>query len=106
LSGVKLPEPRYFARWEMDCGILCGFAVEHQKFSTSIAVISIDGGRPWKVIPIPPSVSISANIQWAHDGRKLTYVDRRKAGDNIWSIALNGGAPEQLKSFGSGLNTR
>ncbi len=73
-----------------------------QKEPSSIAVISIDGGRPWKVIPIPPSVSTTAGIRWSPDGRQLTYVDRRKEGDNIWSLQLNGGAPHQVTQFHGG----
>jgi Tol biopolymer transport system component len=67
-----------------------------QKTPASIAVIRIDGGQPSKVIPIAPSVSISAGIRWTPDGRQLTYVDRRKDGSNIWSQPLNGGAPRQV----------
>jgi Tol biopolymer transport system component len=48
---------------------------------------------------IPPSVSISAGIRWSPDGRQLTYVDRGKDGDNVWSQPLNGGPPHQVTQF-------
>ena len=64
----------------------------------SLAVISSDGGRPSKVIPMPPSVSVSS-IRWSRDGRQLTYVDDGKDGDNIWSQPIDGGAPRQVTHF-------
>lgn len=73
-----------------------------QKEPSNIAVISIDGGQPWKVIQMPPSISVAAGIRWSPDGRQLTYVDRRKEGDNIWSQPLNGGAPHQLTQLHGG----
>jgi Tol biopolymer transport system component/DNA-binding winged helix-turn-helix (wHTH) protein len=69
-----------------------------QTEADSLAVISSDGGRPSKVIPMPPSVSVSA-IRWSRDGRQLTYVDDGKDGDNIWSQPLSGGAPHQVTHF-------
>jgi Tol biopolymer transport system component len=69
-----------------------------QTEADSLAVISSDGGRPSKVIPMPPSVSVSA-IRWSRDGRQLTYVDDGKDGDNIWSQPLFGGAPRQVTHF-------
>lgn len=64
-----------------------------------IAVTASDGGQPWKVIAIPPSASVSAGIRWSADGRELTYVDRRKDGDSIWSQPLNGAVPRQVTQF-------
>jgi Tol biopolymer transport system component/DNA-binding winged helix-turn-helix (wHTH) protein len=82
---------------------IAGFYADHQLNTqtepASIAVIGIDGGQPSTVIPIPPSASISAGIRWTPDGRQLTYVDRGKDGDNVWSQPLNGGAPHQATQF-------
>ncbi|HYM13736.1 MAG TPA: winged helix-turn-helix domain-containing protein [Bryobacterales bacterium] len=85
---------------------IAGFYAD-QQLSTqtepeSIAVIPIHGGRPSRVIPIPPSVSIAAGIRWSPDGRQLTYVDRRKDGADIWSQPWNGGAPRQVTRFHGG----
>ena len=82
---------------------IAGFYAD-QRLSTgaqpaSIAVIPIDGGQPRRVIPILPSVSISAGMRWNPDGRQLTYTDTKKGGDNIWSVPLNGGAPHQVTQF-------
>jgi len=82
---------------------IAGFYADQQlstnKEPTSIAVIGIDGGQPWKVVPIPSSVSISAGVRWNPDGLQFTYVDSRNDGDNIWSRPLDGGAPHQVTHF-------
>jgi Tol biopolymer transport system component len=70
-----------------------------QKEPVSLAVVGIDGGRPRKVIPMPPSVSMSAGIRWNPDTDQLTYVDRGKDGDNIWSQPLNGGPRREVTRF-------
>jgi Tol biopolymer transport system component len=65
----------------------------------SIAVISIDGGQPWKVLPMPLSIFVSAGIRWGRYGRQLTYVANGKDGDNIWSLPLSSGTPQQVTQF-------
>jgi Tol biopolymer transport system component len=82
---------------------IAGFYADHelstQKFPESIATIGIDGGPPRKMVPIPLSVTLSAGIRWSPDGRQLTYVNRGKDGDNIWSFRLDDGALHQLTHF-------
>jgi Tol biopolymer transport system component len=82
---------------------IAGFYADHelstQKFPESIATIGIDGGPPRKMLPIPLSVTLSAGIRWTPDGRQLTYVNRGKDGDNIWSFRLDDGALHQLTHF-------
>lgn len=51
------------------------------------------------MLPIPLSVSLSAGIRWSPDGRQLTYVNRGKDGDDIWSFRLGNGAPQQITHF-------
>jgi eukaryotic-like serine/threonine-protein kinase len=82
---------------------IAGFYAEHQlstqKFPEYIAIIGIDGGQVRKMLPIPLSVSLSAGIRWSPDGRQLTYVNRGKDGDDIWSFRLDNGAPQQITHF-------
>jgi len=82
---------------------IAGFYADHelstQKFPESIATIGIDGGPPRKMLPIPLSVTLSAGIRWSPDSRQLTYVNRGKDGDNIWSFRLDDGALHQLTHF-------
>jgi Tol biopolymer transport system component len=70
-----------------------------QKFPESIGVISSDGGALRKVIPIPASASMSAGPRWSSDSRELTYINRGKDGDNIWSQPVEGGAAHQVTQF-------
>jgi eukaryotic-like serine/threonine-protein kinase len=82
---------------------IAGFYADHQlstqKFPESIAIIRIDGGQPRKLLPIPLSVSLAAGIRWSPDGRQLTYVNRGKGGDDIWSFRLNDESLHQITNF-------
>src|SRR5215467_14479598 len=80
-------------------GLYADQQLSTNKEPTSIAVIGIDGGQPWKLIPIQSSVSISAGVRWNPDGHQLTYVDAHNDGDNVWSRPLDGGAPHQVTHF-------
>jgi len=73
-----------------------------QKFPESIAVIGKNGEKLRKLLAIPLSVYLPAGIRWSPDGRELTYVNRGKDGDNIWSIRLGDVAPRQLTHFHEG----
>jgi Tol biopolymer transport system component/DNA-binding winged helix-turn-helix (wHTH) protein len=66
-----------------------------QSEPNTLAVIPSDGGPLSTVLPIPPSVSLSA-IRWTRDGRQLTYIVGGKDGDNIWSQPLHVGSPHQV----------
>ncbi|HMJ22207.1 MAG TPA: protein kinase [Terriglobales bacterium] len=82
---------------------IAGFYADHelstQKFPECIAIIGIDGGQVRKMLPIPLSVSLSAGIRWSPDGRQLSYVNRGKDGDDIWSFRLDHGAPQRITHF-------
>jgi len=51
------------------------------------------------MLPLPLSVSLAAGIRWSPDGRQLTYVNRGKDGDDIWTFRLEDGALHQLTHF-------
>ncbi len=87
---------------EWIAGFYADSKLNTQSVPVAIAVISSHGGRPWKVIPVPPSVSVLAGVQWSPDGRSLSYVDYRKDGVNIWSQPVRGGAPRQVTQFHGG----
>lgn len=70
-----------------------------QKFPEKIAIIGTEGGPLRKVFPIPLSVSLSAGVRWSPDGRQLTFVDRGKDGDNIWSFRVSDGSLRQLTNL-------
>ena len=80
-------------------GFYAGRRLSTQTEPDRLAVVSIDGGSPVKVIPIAPSVSTLAAIPWTRDGRQLAYVDNGKDGANIWNQPLDGGPPRQVTQF-------
>ena len=99
LSDALWHQPAISPDGKRIAGFYADQQLSTQKEPVSLAVVGIDGGRPWKVIPMAPSVSMSAGIRWNPDTGQLTYVDRGKDGDNIWSQPLNGGPPHQISRF-------
>ena len=75
---------------------IAGFYADHQlstqKSPESIAITGIYGGPLRKIFPIPLSVSLAAGIRWSPDGSQLSFVNRGKDGDNVWSFRLNDGS--------------
>src|SRR5262249_31599042 len=62
-----------------------------------VALMPFEGGRPIKLFDFP-----SRKIQWASDGRALTYIDNQSGVDNIWRQPIDGSAPKQLTQFKDG----
>jgi Tol biopolymer transport system component len=61
------------------------------------AIVPFEGGLPLKMLPI------SELVEWAPDGKALTYVETTKGVGNIWSQPIEGGKPTQLTNFDSDL---
>jgi Tol biopolymer transport system component len=59
-----------------------------------LAIISIDGGPPTKILDYPEA-------RWAPDGRGFTRVETRADVENIWEYPLDAGKPAQLTDFKS-----
>ncbi|MEJ7616495.1 MAG: protein kinase [Pyrinomonadaceae bacterium] len=64
-----------------------------------VAIISINGGTPLKLLPIPPVDW--QKIRWTPDSRALTYVDDRNNVYNIMRQPIDGSSPQQLTNFQS-----
>ncbi len=47
----------------------------------------------------PDFNSVGWNLQWAPDGRSLTYILERDSAVNLWSQPLSGGPPHQITHF-------
>jgi TolB protein len=60
-------------------------------------IIPFDGGDPIRTI----DERDIGSVQWARDGKALTYVDYEGDVGNIWSLPLDGGDPVQLTHFDS-----
>ena len=80
-------------------GLYADHQLSTQKFPEAIAVIGINGGPLRKIFPIPLSVALSAGVRWSPDGRQLTFVDRGKDGDNVWSFRVSDGSLRQITSL-------
>jgi Tol biopolymer transport system component/predicted Ser/Thr protein kinase len=94
MSPAVSPDGKWIA------GFYADSQLNTQTQPSSIAIISADGGQPWKVFPIPPSAAI--DVRWTADGRNLDYVDRRKDGENIWRQSLSGGDPRRITDLPAG----
>lgn len=68
--------------------------------SSRIAIFSINGGQPLKVLDFPDVIQ-SRSYKWSDDGRSFLYIDNQDRIDNIWKQPLDGGKPSQVTSFNS-----
>ena len=81
---------------------------EQQNSPLRIAIIPFEGGQPTKLLDLPPGYNTSQVIagipqalHWLPDGRSFAYIVTRDGVSNIWSVAVDGGAPKQLTNFTS-----
>jgi Tol biopolymer transport system component len=65
-----------------------------------LALIDFATGKTVKTIDIPPT---NNSLDWSADGRSVLYTDTRGGVSNIWSQAIDGGAPKQVTNFKSDL---
>ncbi len=62
-----------------------------------IAIMPLAGGAPVKLLPIP--ILNWQRVRWLPKQSALTYIDVRNGNYNLWSQAVDGGAPKQLTNF-------
>jgi Tol biopolymer transport system component len=74
----------------------CRYNVENGA-QRKIAIISVQGGLPVKLLSIP--VRLFQSVRWIANGRALTYIDIAKGVSNIKSYNLDDGSTKQLTSF-------
>ena len=53
-------------------------------------VLPLEGGEATSVVRPPANAT---DVNWAPDGRSVTYIDRGDPGGNVFRISLDGGAP-------------
>jgi hypothetical protein len=63
-----------------------------------LIVLPIQGGLPSKTFGAPPGLGLGA-LDWAPDGRSLTFSARQKGVSKVWTQPLAGGPPKQLTDF-------
>jgi len=77
-------------------GLYAGRRLSTQTEPDTFAIISIDGGAPAKVLPMPASASTKSAIRWSPDGSAITYINHGKGGDNVWAQPITGGPPHAV----------
>jgi Tol biopolymer transport system component/DNA-binding winged helix-turn-helix (wHTH) protein len=83
--------------------IACGYHDEQAGTPWQLAVFSIEGGQPVKLLDVPPSVNFATGLWWTPDSSAVVYADTRNGVSNIWSRPIDGGKPVQLTNFESDL---
>jgi serine/threonine protein kinase len=80
--------------------ILYFYFDEQRNNQPRLSIIPFEGGEPVKTIELPRSVQPIA-FGWLPDGRSVAYLDNSSGILNVWSQAVDGGAPKQLTNFKS-----
>ncbi|HVG39784.1 MAG TPA: winged helix-turn-helix domain-containing protein, partial [Pyrinomonadaceae bacterium] len=81
--------------------IACFYDAKVADRRLKIAVLSVDGGKPLRILDYPATVSTLTGLQWSADGRALLFVNTLKGVSNIWSLPINGQPPRQVTQFKS-----
>lgn len=78
------------------------FEEQHPVPKMKLAVISVDGEAPPKVLDAPGHVYGEVSLSWSGDGKALQYLLIRDGATNLWQQPIAGGMPKQLTRFTSG----
>jgi DNA-binding winged helix-turn-helix (wHTH) protein/Tol biopolymer transport system component len=67
-----------------------------------MAVLSLDGDAPARVLPVPGVVYDQRALSWSANGKALQYLLTKNGASNLWEQPLEGGDPKQLTNFADG----
>jgi hypothetical protein len=67
-----------------------------------MAVLSLDGGAPARVLPVPGAVFDQRALSWSANSKALQYLLTKNGAGNLWEQPLQGGKPKQLTTFTDG----
>ena len=59
-----------------------------------VGIVPFDAGQPLKLLDVK-----IAQYRWSADSKAILYLDEKEGVSNIWSQAVDGGAPKQLTKF-------
>lgn len=85
--------------------LACFYSKTNAEVSTGtvyeLAVVSLDGTSPPKVLPFPGGRldAAFALVRWSPDGRAILYNSSVNKVVNIWSQPVDGGKPKQVTDF-------
>jgi DNA-binding winged helix-turn-helix (wHTH) protein/Tol biopolymer transport system component len=85
-------------------GKLLAYPFEERRLvpKMKLAVISVDGEAPPKVLDAPGHVYGEVSLSWSGDGKALQYLLTQNGTTNLWQQPIVGGKPKQLTRFPSG----
>jgi eukaryotic-like serine/threonine-protein kinase len=81
--------------------IACLAPDERVSFRGQAAIIPFAGGATTKLLDLLPGFSINGSFRWTPDGKSILYVASPNNAGNIYSQAIDGGAPKPLTNFKS-----
>jgi Tol biopolymer transport system component/DNA-binding winged helix-turn-helix (wHTH) protein len=67
-----------------------------------MAVVSVEGGAPLRVLRVPGAVFSQPALSWSANGKALQYLLTKNGATNLWEQPLEGGDPKQLTTFADG----
>jgi Tol biopolymer transport system component/DNA-binding winged helix-turn-helix (wHTH) protein len=73
-------------------GKMIAYVARPRQPEPAITIIPIDGGEPIKMLPIPP-LPARFKIEWAPDGKSITYPRINKGIEQIVNQPVDGGEP-------------
>ncbi len=77
---------------------LIAYGATEKSGGKKIGIVSSEGGQPVQILDLSPT-TMPRRMQWAPDGRAITYIDTRRSVSNIWSRPLDGSPPKPLTDF-------
>jgi Tol biopolymer transport system component len=75
--------------------------VEAPNQPVKLIVLPFQGGPPSKTFDAPAGSDLR-DVDWAPDGRSLTFSVIQKGASSVWTQPLEGGPPRQLTNFETG----
>ncbi len=104
LSMNLIERPGVFGRYSPDGKQIAIFQWEGSgtEETTTLAIMSSQGGQPTKKFAIPSAGSIPDNqwrVVWNPDGTALTYALQEGPTTNLWNQPVSGGPPHQITHF-------
>jgi Tol biopolymer transport system component len=65
-----------------------------------IAILSIDGGEPVKLLDLPATAE--RGVLWSSDGKSILYLNTIGGVSNVWSQPIGGSPPKRVTNFTEG----
>ncbi|MEO7675056.1 MAG: hypothetical protein ABIU09_13370 [Pyrinomonadaceae bacterium] len=67
----------------------------------SLAIVSAEGGKPIKVMKLPPETITDAGLFWTPDDKGIVVNVQAGEKSNLWLVPVDGGEAKQITNFES-----